>query len=266
VIWPEKGHIFDSAKCQVDHMLSLGTGSSVPSKHAIGPHSPRKERFYKRCFGVLMIHMDAEQQWATFYQCVPPEIRTRLHRLNISLPGAEPAIDDVAAMHGLKSAALEYVQSEAQVVLVQNSMIASMFYLELDQIETLEGGARHCQGTIFCRTPLDVSRRKDLYQALLKKHAMFVVNGNSLPCVETIPRGMPIFRRQVKFVLKDESSLVHIVITGITSEPTSISGLPIKMDKLAKAQGLNAPFGCIDHRVTSRELPVIPLKRKANGI
>jgi hypothetical protein len=247
-------------------MLSFGTGSSISSKHAIGPHSPRKERFYKRCFGVLMTHMDAEQQWATFSQCVPPEIRPRLHRLNVSLPGAEPAIDDVAAMQGLNSAAYEYISSEAQVIVVRDSMIASMFYLELDRIEILEGGARQCQGTVFCRTPLGVSRRKDLYQALLKKHAMFVVNGNNLPCVDIIPRGMPIFRRHVKFVVKDESSLEQIVITGITSEPTSISGMPIKMDKLAKTQGLNAPFGCIDHRVTSRELPAIPLKQKADNI
>jgi hypothetical protein len=184
----------------------------------------------------------------------------------VSLPGAEPAIDDVAAMQGLKSAAYKYILSEAQVILVQDSVIASMFYLKLDRIETPEGGARQCQKTVFCRTPLGVSRRKDLHQALLKKHAMFVVNGNNLPCVDTIPRGMPIFRRHVKFVVKDESSLVHIVITGITSEPTSISGMPIKMNKLARIQGLNAPFGCIDNRVTSRELPAISLKRKADDI
>jgi hypothetical protein len=84
--------------------------------------------------------------------------------------------------------------------------------------------------------------------------------------VDTIPRGMPIFCRHVKFVVKDESSLILIVITGITSKPTSISGMPIKMDKLARIQGLNAPFGCINNRVTSRELPAIPLKRKANDI
>jgi hypothetical protein len=91
-----------------------------------------------------MTHMDAEQQWATFYQCVLPEIRPWLHHLKVSLPGAELAIDDIAAMQGLKSAAYKYILSEAQVILVQDRMIASMFYLELDRIETLEGGARQC--------------------------------------------------------------------------------------------------------------------------
>jgi hypothetical protein len=91
-----------------------------------------------------MTHMDAEQQWATFSQCVPPEIRPWLHRLKVSLPGAELAIDDIAAMQGLKSTAYKYILSKAQVILIPDRMIASMFYLELDRIETLEGGARQC--------------------------------------------------------------------------------------------------------------------------
>jgi hypothetical protein len=243
-------------------MLSLGTGTSASSKYAIGPHSPRRERFIQRFVGNYKVHLDSELQWKTFFRCVPPDIRARLYRLNVSLSGTEPALDDITAMEGLKTAAFEYIKSNAQTSVVRNSMIASMFYLEIDSITSLEGGSSLCHGTIFSRIPMEPYDRRDLYQALQKCNAFFVVNGHNSPCVESVPKGMPIFRKSVDFILKGAEDKVEIFVTGITSEPTYISGMPTQLNALVKAQGLEMPFGCIDHRTIARKLPATPLKRK----
>jgi hypothetical protein len=266
IIWPDRGQIFDSNNCQIDHLLSLGTGTSVLSKYATGPHSPQTDHFFHRFVGNYKVQLDGEMQWRTFTRCVPPHMRTRLHRLNVSLTGNEPALDDITAMERLKASASNYIQSDAQVVLLRNTMIASIFYLEIDSITSVEGGSSQCHGTIFCRVPLGYSGRRDLYRTLLEKRAFFVINGRGSSCSEIMPKGIPIYRKSVDFILKGPEDQLQISITGITSEPTFISGMPTQLNTLIKAQGLDMPFGCIDHRAVSRKLPDTPLKRKVSDI
>jgi hypothetical protein len=263
-VWPEKGQFFDPNHCQVDHMLSLGTGTSAPSKYATGPHSPRKERFLQRFVGNYKVQLDGEKQWGTFIRCVPPSTRTRLHRLNVALSGAEPALDDITAMSRLKASAVEHMHSNAQMTLITNMMIASIFYLEIDSIVNVEGGSRQCHGTFFSRLPLESVGHRRLYEHLLEKKASFKINGLLIACVDFVPKGLPVFRRSVDFSMKGANDQLVVSVTGITSEPTMISGMPTRLDLLVRAQGLEMPFGCIDHRDMIKELPAIPTKRKAD--
>jgi hypothetical protein len=261
-VWPKKGQIFDPSNCQIDHMVSLGTGTSVLSRYATGPHSPRKERFLQRFVGNYKVQLDGEMQWRTFNRCVPPHMSSRLHRLNVSLPGVEPALDDVTAMERLKASALQYIQSNAQTILVRNTMIASIFYLEIDSIACVEGGSQQCHGTIFSRLPLGPTGHRDLYKSLVAKRAFFVINGHGRSCADSVPEGVSIFRKPVEFVLKSIEDQIQILLTGITSEPTIISGMPTRLNTIVEAQGLEMPFGCIDHRSVVKRLPTIPSKRK----
>jgi hypothetical protein len=235
-------------------MISLGTGTSLCNKYEVGPHSPKKDRFFKRLFGNHMSHLDGEEQWKTFYRCVPADLRNRYHRLNVSLPGKEPALDDVAAMESMKDAASQFVRSAPQITAVKNTIIASIFYFEIDEVTQINNGSHRCHGTVFCRLPLD--------ERLLQKKAFFVARGQTVPCNPSTPKGIPAFRRSLDFVVKNMDERFQILVTGITSEPTCISGMPTNLDNLLKLQGLEMPFGCIDNRPTEKQLPMVPLKRK----
>jgi hypothetical protein len=267
-LWPDKGQMFESDRSQVDHLVSLGTGTSLSQKYEIGPHTPVKDRFIHRLVGNYKCHLDGEEQWRTFNRCIPLEARDRYFRLNVPLRGCEPALDDIAAMQQLKHLAQAHLLTDAQRFLIKDNMIASCFYLELDSVTPLEGGSYQCQGTIFCRLPLDISGRRALNQALLEAHALFVVNGHGFPCARSLPQGSPMFRSSLDFIVKSMDDKVKVCITGITNEPTVISRMPTDVGALMKAQSMGLPFGCINHTVLERPLPLKPTgyKRKMDDI
>ncbi len=266
VLWPEKCQVFDSDEIYIDHFISLGTGTSSTSKHKIGPHSPKRDRFLRRLFGNYMRQLDGEEQWKTFIKCIPAEWRPRYHRLNIALSGTEPALDDVASIDVLKEQASRFADSNPRMQLVLDTIIASIFYFELDKFTLVEGGGCQCTGTIFCRLPMDVPARQALYDSLLQREAIFVLGVNSVPCVEVAPKGAPIFRRSVNIYLKNRDDAISILVDGITSKATRISGMPTKLDRLMKVQNMSAPFGCLDDQERSSELPSLPMKRKVHFI
>ncbi|KAF2727575.1 FabD/lysophospholipase-like protein [Polyplosphaeria fusca] len=259
-LWPDgpAGH----CNGRMDHMISLGTGTTSLARYRIGPHSPVKDRFLKRLVGSFMGHLDSEKQWRTFYSCISDEARGRYHRLNISFPGPEPALDEVSAMKRLKRQASDFMSSDPQSALARDAIAASIFYIELDRLSRVEKGMYACSGTIRCRLPLDYSGRKALYKHLLEQRACFWVAGRSIPCAETVPKGLPAFRRQVSFVMQSLEHHVEVSITGITTKATPISGLPRPLQQIIAVQGLISPFGCADNRAIEKPLPSINVSRK----
>jgi hypothetical protein len=249
-------------------MISLGTGSTSPQKHQVGPHTPKRDRFIRRLVGSFMRQLDGEEQWRTFVRCVPSEIRPRYHRLNVSLSGDEPALDDTRAIDLLKHEASQFIlrEKDHQLQRVKDTMIASLFYFEVDAVSHLEGGSYQCCGTIFCRLPIEGASHQRLYQWLLETHAFFVIGSQSIPCAQYQPKGNPIFRRSVTFIVANMEEKMTILLTGVTSQSTTISGMPVRMSSLIEAQNWEAPFGCIDNRKSESGLPPQPPKRRFNDL
>ncbi|KAF5845605.1 hypothetical protein GGP41_009361 [Bipolaris sorokiniana] len=266
VLWPDKCQMFDTDKSHLDHLISLGTGTSSTEKHQVGPHSPKRDRFMRRLLGNFMRQMDGEEQWKTFVRCVSSEIRPRCHRLNLSFPGTEPALDDIAVIQDLKQEVSKLVEINPHIGKINDTMIASVFYFEVDSLTPLEGGSYQCCGTIFCRLTLDSLARRNLYKTLLESYSFFIIGGQSFPCAQSVPRGAPIYRKSASLIVKSLEDKLSIAITGITSEPTMISGMPTRLSSMIKAQGLYVPFGCIDNRDVCKEVPSLPLKRKVDDI
>lgn len=245
--------------------MSLGTGVAISSKYRIGPHFPKRERFFPRLISHFMDSLDGEKQWKRFIQPIPKPLRSRYHRLNVQLDGSEPALDDVASMGSLKQ------QTDASIaknppILARDTMIACIFYLEVDCITQLEGGSYQCQGTIYCRLPLTAHGRKKLCHALLEKHALFRLGRQTFACVQSQPKGDPIFRRSVSFIVGSMEEKLEIFVDSITEKPTPISGMPVDLRTLVNVQCLDIPFGSIDDRSKEKGLPNLPLKRKAPDI
>lgn len=247
-------------------MISLGTGTASSMDYEEGLLSPVRDRFPKRLFGNFNHLLDGQRQWRTFIRCVPPELRHRYHRLNVLFPRTEPALDEVVAIERLKHLTAHSITTSAQALVVKDHMIASIFYFELESYSRSEGDAYSCSGVILCRLPLDVSGRKKLYEMLSESSASFLVSGRPIPCVQSIPKGMPVFRRRIEFMAKKLDDEVDIAIEGVTQNARYISGMPRPLHQLVEALNLQAPFGCIDHREIEKPLPHGPLKRKLHQI
>ncbi|KAK4960688.1 hypothetical protein LTR66_012941 [Elasticomyces elasticus] len=256
-IWPDKP--------EPDFALSIGTGmpEAARAAYAVGPQSPVKDRFFARIMRTFMRSLDGERAWKELNNTLPVEVRKRYHRLNFPLPGQEPSLDDVTIMHELKNRTLEHLKSDVQMQLVRDSLLSLMFYFEFDEFPQHKDGRYDCAGHIFCRLDLPHEGRKALYLELQATSSYFVVLGSPVPCVETIPKCTPPFKRRIRFDLLSLDEILGVTLRGITSQPQSISGLPRNAREIVKAQRLRSPFSRTDHVHPEKNLPSIPAKRKA---
>jgi len=244
-----------------DFVLSLGTGLAK-NKYRIGPQSPVRDRFLRRIFRTFMRSMDGEKVWQEVFQGLPECVKHRYHRLNVVLPDQEPSLDDVTSMNILQQAASTHITTSSSVQDVVDSILASTFYFELDEMPTWDDGAFCCKGNIFCRLRLSMNGRRMLYEELSATSSHFLICGTPVFCVERMTMSVPSYKRSVTFMLPDLDSEIAITLRGITSKPCTISGLPRTANNVIKAQGLQAPFGNSDHRPLEKPLPPIPKKRK----
>lgn len=186
--------------------------------------------------------------------------------MNLFLCGPEPALDDTMAIGRLKTQAKISIETDMHLTNVKDSMIASMFYFELDEVLRLEGGAYSCSGIVLCRLNMDIQGLKRLYKSLTEASANFVVANSSFACVDSMPENIPAFRRDLDFIVRDMDSVVQISVNNVTTEPTPISGVPVSLREMVATQCLDIPFGCVDHRETEKPLPDVPSKRKLDRI
>ena len=255
-IWPDKG--------EPDFVLSIGTGTvePIPASTAIGPRSPVRDGFLRRLYATFMRDLDGERAWKEVNNTLSATSRARYHRLNLVLKGEEPQIDDVSVMSPLKEQAKSFIGFSAEAELVRDSLYASMFYFEPDDVPWFTGDVFVCVGHMFCRLDLDRRGREALYDRLASTSSFFLVGGRPVPCVQTVPRCLPPFKRRIQFTVKALAEELYISIRGITTRPRTISGLPVSVEDLLRRQALSAPFGRVDHARAQKALPGVPSKRR----
>ena len=210
-----------------------------------------------------MRSLDGEKLWQEFFNGLEDGVKHRYHRLNLMIKGPEPALDDVTAIDELREQANTYVRTDHIIQPVFDSVIASLFFFEFEDIPVDTGSSYSCIGHIFCRLALPVAGRKLLYRKLHTSSSYFLVSGKPVVCVERVSSGIPLFRRRVTFQLESLDEQVAITLRGITSMPHTISGLPRIANDLIKLQGLDAPFGSADYSLVGKPLPQVPAKRKS---
>ncbi|KAK5128199.1 hypothetical protein LTR08_004067 [Meristemomyces frigidus] len=265
-LWELK-HLWAS-KATPDFALSVGTGytDSLFSKTTIGGQSPVKDRFIARVLNTFMKSLDGEKIWKEFYNSLPEDSRNRFHRINLMVKGTEPAIDDLAGMLTLKTQAQDYARASGSLQPALDSIVASSFYYEMEDMPVFANGLYHCVGHIFCRLPLPQEGRRRLYTELMSTSSYFIVLGHPVACIERITKNLPMFKRRVQFTLGSLDDNINITLRGIVPTPLTISGLPKTARQLIDLQGLYAPFGRMDYTRAERCLPQIPLKRKRSNM
>ncbi|KAF2849419.1 FabD/lysophospholipase-like protein [Plenodomus tracheiphilus IPT5] len=250
-IWPNKEG--------PDFALSLGTGDSLPITDG---GSWWKFRFPFRCFKSFMRSLHGEAAWRRFCNSLPLASRPRYHRLNIRFTGPEPSLDDATEIPQLKAIVSRTIETDKDTVTaVLDSMIASIFYFELDGLPDINSKGYSCSGFIFCRLDLPASGRRYLYNRLVETSSWFLIQGNPISCVQHVPKKFPPFKRRVTFHTDSLQESIAFSIRGITSTPKNLSGFPTCLAKLMTDQQFYCPFGTIDHTCGEKPLPAIPQKR-----
>ncbi|KAK6431703.1 hypothetical protein LTR95_012132, partial [Oleoguttula sp. CCFEE 5521] len=244
----------------IDFALSIGTGVSQASTvaYGTGPYSPVKDRFVARVFRTVMKSMDGERVWREIFNSLAEKDRDCYHRLNLPLDGKEPDLDDVESMTDLKQQSLQWLVLEKRLAAPVDSIIASMFYFEIDTYDLQPDGLFRCVGIVYCRLILARPGREYLYTLLKSTSSYFCIDGKPTPCVDHIPKNGPPFRRVIKFTVESLEDSLNITLLGLTSSPKSISGMPQSVSSLVKAQCLDAPFGRADCAHAEKALPDLP--------
>ncbi|EKG12726.1 hypothetical protein MPH_10139 [Macrophomina phaseolina MS6] len=127
-----------------------------------------------------------------------------------------------------------------------------MFYFELEDIPVYRNGTYQCTGVIFCRMNLCKEARKAFYEDLRSPPSYFLIDGRPIRCVETIPRGLPLFRKRIESQAPEMDYQVSITVGG-TQTFRYISGLPKTLKQLVACQKLDAPFGRVNHQSVGRQ-------------
>jgi hypothetical protein len=209
-----------------------------------------------------MQSMDGERIWSEFNGSLSMADKERYHRVNITLRDPEPVLDDLSALESLKTTAMDAVRKGIDLRLMQDIVLASMFYFEFDKMPSWKGTSWLCEGSILCRLELSPDGRRALYERLRRSTAFFFVFGTPVSCIEPSLKGAPSFRRRIHFTLPTLADEVRITLGGITSAHLRISGLPRSAESLLSLQQFDAPFGRSDHSMLEKPLPKLPVKRK----
>jgi hypothetical protein len=223
-IWPRKN--------EPEFTLSLGTGTSVSVSNR---DITTKPKFYTRLFQSYLRTLDSEEAYRRFYNSLPVNSRYRYHRLNVRFSGPEPFLDDAEKIPELKENFNVMIRDTQSLLLsVIDSMLAAMFYFELDGPPALESSEYICTGHIFCRLDLPKEGLRELYIRVRDTSLWFLIQGCSVSCSQGVPTGIPPFKRRVDFVVKTRDKLISFCLRGITSVSKPISGFSTTLEKLIR--------------------------------
>lgn len=252
-LWP--------CKAGPDFVLSLGTGTTA-SATVSTDDAICKPKFYERLFASFMRSLDGEDAWERFLNNVPMKSRHRYHRLNIQFKGPELCLDNADRLPELKENVSSTLDHDRLTMLsVVDSVLASMFYFELDRLPVRDKSGFSCSGMIFCRLNLPADGLRELHLRLVETSSWFIIQGCPVVCSQGIPKGLPPFRKRVSFRVESRDELITFSLRGITSKSRQLSGFPTTLDHLIQEQQLDRPFGTIDHRFADKSLPITPIKR-----
>lgn len=139
-----------------DILLSVGSGwcSTLRSPTRV----PRPNRrtgigsYFKALVRIAVDHiessLDSEKAWENYLDiiCQQPGPHCPYRRLNVDLEEPPPKLDDVDSLDELRELAKQQWTRDERITSTARCLIASCFYFERLNVETLEDGSVSCTG------------------------------------------------------------------------------------------------------------------------
>ena len=135
--------------------VSVGTGYSTadPWTDLVPMRGIIQDGFGPRLFRSLMASpsLHGHNSWLATINGIEHSSQHRYHRLDLSLDGGKPEMDDPSQMPWLQSQVEKHLCTDQGHLLTAQALRAASFYFELDRIPTKTYGYYLCQGNVLCR-------------------------------------------------------------------------------------------------------------------
>lgn len=253
----ETAALFPSAE-EPDLVVSLGTGGPRPDAEelrALGSRGLLKDGWISRFLRGSMENMAGSRDWKALVSSGRPNSSGKYHRLDIELDGPEPRLDAVSDMASLQSRALGDPNLCPVLDNIAECVIASQFYFKPHTRPRYMGGQYVGSGWIKCKLRHGEPALDVLLSRLCAAGARLLIGNRTIPdsndkCITEISDRSNLdetrnFCASLALGVQDTFS---IFLQEDSKAPRHISGSPFSVERLVRAEGLEAYFGRADHR------------------
>ncbi len=237
-----------------DFVVSLGTGfqrQQHHSPHMSGTRGILRDGSIPRLYRAFLSSLSGRKLWQEFRNRRRADSKGRYFRFDIGFEGEEPGLDNTSKMQELRMQARTEFSDSNELDDLARSVVASLFYFELEPTPKYRDGKISCAGNILCRLRVGNPALEVLFSQLSKSSARFLLDERALSgAVEDrsfIDRGGN-FRKRVEFSLSDRQRKISTSLKEGSHPPNNVSGSPFSVDSLVAAQGMDAHFGRADHK------------------
>ena len=195
---------------QPDFVVILGTGYASENTNLpcmSGPRDILKDGALPRIISAFLSSTSGRRLW----QEVPPE--ANYFRLDIEFPDSEPRLDDTSQMQLLKSQTQAALTKSKELSPLTRSIVASLFYFELEALPKYREGRFFCAGHIMCRLPFNHPAFACLCQQLANASSAFVAQGRAMlfsPDDRSNYREDGNFQKRLEFTVLDRQQKIAI--------------------------------------------------------
>lgn len=241
-----------------DFVVSLGTGRSRPNTDELytsGSRGLLKDGWIPRFLRGSLEAMAGARDWKALVSFGRPKSSGRYHRLDIEFDGPEPRLDSVSDMASLQSRALRDPLLSQVLDNIAECAIASLFYLKLHTRPRYMGGQYVGSGSIECVLRHHEPALDILLDRLCATGARFLRGDKNVSdlhdkCIAEVGDRSNLdetrnFCTSLTLGVQDSFS---IFLQEGSNTPRHISGSPFSVERLVRAEGLEAYFGRADHR------------------
>ena len=241
-----KQRVWKDGECDI--VLSIGTGFK---RQTVSPKAPKfrnvlQDGAFARLYRASMssLSLSGENSWRDHWDGLQQKTRTNHFRLDLSLAGQEPCLDEVNKMQELQ----ELVGRDlGRLKDLSRALKASAFFFELDQPMSRQGSTCVVHGSILSRSPNSTALVRNIFVEY--PYAQFTATGekslgylspNDICCCGR-------FQKSVTFEVHRPSEPIDIHLAFNKLFRRGISGFPHPMAWFEEKQMLHAKFGRPDH-------------------
>ncbi|KAL6151989.1 hypothetical protein ACJBU6_08881 [Exserohilum turcicum] len=241
-----------------DFVVSLGTGS--PRSDGEGPctsgsRSLLKDGWISRVAHGSLVTMAGGRDWKALVSFGRPKSSGKYHRLDIEFDGPEPRLDAVSDMARLQSLALQDPLLSPVLDNIAECAIASLFYFKPHTRLRYMSRQYVGSGWIECKLRHGEPALEALLSRFRTAGARLLIGDRNVPepndkCIAEVGDHSNFdetsnFCMNVTLAVRGSFS---IFLQEGSNTPRHISGSPFSVEKLTRAEGLEAYFGRADHR------------------
>lgn len=139
---------------KIDFFISIGTGFS----DALCTTTPINEyaalRPMNALYNAFLSHFDTQRAWKDMQCGLKRSDLKTFHRLDVNIGNEMLTLDDVEMMPTLESTVTSLLTSPATIKVVKDaadSILCSLFYLELDSFPKRTSDGFWCSGSVFAK-------------------------------------------------------------------------------------------------------------------